>query len=357
METKCSGKTQSVFGTTKFIFMWLELRWNWLATCSRKSIFTGKRVCNNMERGFEMTSLPKKKIRVHFRKPVTLLRYEGVSTVCEESRCPNRYECSAAGVATFLIGGRVCTRACGFCHILTGKPPAMELFRKKEEKEILDYVTSAHLQAVVITSVARDDDEEGLANHFASITRKLLDARVDVEVLIPDFHANPALLNIIASAKPTVIAQNMETVKRLTKKVRPQAGYERTLNVFRYLKKEHPNIILKSGFMVGLGETLSEIKELLQDLQEAGVEIVTIGQYLRPSQKQLPVEKIYSENEFQDLKMIVQDMGFEAYEIGPFVRSSYMASRTIEAIKQKKAKTAPSRSIPPSYRNIEDKNR
>lgn len=280
--------------------------------------------------------LPKKRIVWDDTTAKPLLAWEGVHTVCEESRCPNRAECSAASVATFLIGGRHCTRACGFCHIETGRPEAMAHLREKETRDILEYARNTGLKTVVITSVARDDDEPGLAEHFAEITRELRAQDIDVELLIPDFHAKASLLDVVCESSPTVLAHNMETVKSLSKKVRPQAAYERSLDVFRYVRERYPDVILKSGFMTGLGETAEEIEQLLKDMKEAGIEIVTVGQYLRPSPEQLPVEKIYSLDDFREIETKIKELDFYAYEVGHFVRSSYMASRTMARVKQRK---------------------
>lgn len=278
----------------------------------------------------------KKKIRASFKEQVELIAYKNVHTVCEESKCPNRYECSQEKIATFLIGGRLCTRSCSFCHIATGKPLPLNDFADKEVYDILYSIDMLGSKYVVITAVARDDDELGLANHFNNLTSLIAKKNVEVELLIPDFHAKKKYLDIIANSNPLVIAQNIETVNRLTKKIRPQAGYEQTLSVFQYLHNHYPKIILKSGLMIGLGETLDEIEELLLDLKNNYIDIVTIGQYMQPSKKQLNVAQIDTENIFEKLEKMVTDIGFLGYEVGPFVRSSYMASKTMESVKQKK---------------------
>lgn len=276
----------------------------------------------------------KKRIRWTAEKPTTLLKYEGLATVCEESRCPNRNECSAAGIATYMIGGDTCTRKCNFCHINTGKGPNLSLIKRQEQQQILQSAKEQGLSYVVITSVARDDSEEDLAYHFAEITRELNHNQIEVELLIPDFHGRTELLDIIAEAKPLVLAQNIETISRLTRKVRPQAGHQRTLDIFRYLAKAHPTIIKKSGFMVGLGESMAEIEELLHELKDAGVQIVTVGQYLQPSADQLPVESIYSDSQFKQIENMIEQLDFPGFEVGSFVRSSYMASRTMDKVKK-----------------------
>lgn len=279
-----------------------------------------------------MTPTITKRIAWDFNGGVDLLAYKNVHTVCEESRCPNRHECSSLGIATFLIGGRECTRACKFCHIATAKPVALSAIAEKEHEDILRAAVEGKYNYLVITSVARDDDEAGLAAHFARITRSLKEAGIAVELLIPDFHGNAEHLSVIAEAGPAVIAHNMETVKRLSPSIRPQASYERSLALFTFLNTRYPQIIRKSAFMVGLGENAEEIETLLDDMKTATIDIVSIGQYLRPSQEQAAVVKEYSTQEFGALESSVERRGFLASEIGPFVRSSYMAEATLKKL-------------------------
>lgn len=279
-----------------------------------------------------MTPTITKRIPWDFNGGVNLLAYKNVHTVCEESRCPNRHECSSLGVATFLIGGRECTRACKFCHIATAKPVALASIADKEHEDILRAAVQGKYKYLVITSVARDDDEAGLAAHFARITRSLKDAGITVELLIPDFHGKPEHLSMIAEAGPAVIAHNMETIQRLSPSIRPQASYDRSLNFFAFFSAQYPHIIRKSAFMVGLGENADEIETLLDDMKSAAIDIVSIGQYLRPSQEQAAVAKNYSVSEFAGLEKSVTARGFLASEIGPFVRSSYMAEATLMKI-------------------------
>ena len=281
-----------------------------------------------------------KKIPWNFNHQDQLLKWNHLHTVCEESKCPNRHECSTAGIATFLIGGRICTRACKFCHIETGKPPAYESIRQKETDDLLKAAEQSDAKYVVITSVARDDDEISLAEHFAELTLLLKKKQIDVELLIPDFHLKYQILDIVAKSSPLVIAHNMETVNRLSEMIRPQAGYERSLKIFEYFHKNWPKIILKSGFMTGLGETMAEIDELLEDMKSNKIEIVTVGQYMRPSQKQEPVRKYYTLREFKEIEMLIKEKNFKAWEVGPFVRSSYLAAKTMEkVIRQKNHET------------------
>ncbi|MCS6972771.1 MAG: lipoyl synthase, partial [Leptospiraceae bacterium] len=251
-----------------------------------------------------------KKIRWSFDAPVKLLSYPHVHTVCEESRCPNRYECSSLGIATFLIGGRLCTRACRFCYVETAKPPPLSAIAEKERADILAVAHTGQYDYLVITSVARDDDEAGLAAHFATIAHDLTQLGITVELLIPDFHNQPQYLEQIARSGAAVIAHNIETVARLSPFVRPQADYSRSLALLSWLRDHFPAIIRKSAFMVGLGETAEEIETLLDDLKEAGVDIVSAGQYLRPSVEQIAVQKIYSAEEFAAIERSIQNRGF-----------------------------------------------
>lgn len=279
-----------------------------------------------------------KRLTWSFESDVNLLAYKNVHTVCEESRCPNRHECSSLGVATFLIGGRECTRACKFCHIATAKPVPLASIAEKEHEDILRTAIEGRYKYLVITSVARDDDETGLAAHFARITKSLNAAGITVELLVPDFHGRAEHLAMIADAGPAVIAHNMETVRRLSPAIRPQADYHRSLDFFGFFEKHYPHIIRKSAFMVGLGEENAEIQTLLDDMKKAAIDIVSIGQYLRPSHDQAPVVKKYSAAEFAALETEVQRRGFLASEVGPFVRSSYMAEATIAKVDAERLK-------------------
>ena len=279
----------------------------------------------------------KKTIKWDFDKPTSLLKWNKVHTVCEESRCPNRFECSQQGIATYLIGGRVCTRACSFCNIATGRPMvSMSEVMEAEQQQIISSVKQLNNSYVVITSVARDDDELLLAQHFSNITKMLNQTNVEVELLIPDFHLRKDCLKLIADSKPIVVAHNIETVQELSRKIRPQASYERSLKLHHYFHKYNSNLILKAGMMIGLGENIQQIKTTLLDLKDAFVEIVTVGQYLQPSEKQTTVKKHIENDVFLEIEAFCQKVGFLGYEIGRFVRSSYMASRTMEQVKARK---------------------
>lgn len=279
-----------------------------------------------------------KRIQWSFDNDTQLLQYQNVHTVCEESRCPNRHECSSLGIATFLIGGRECTRACKFCHIATAKPVPLATIADKEHDDILRAAVAGKYDYLVITSVARDDDEAGLAAHFARITRSLRAEGITVELLIPDFHNRPEHIATVAEAGPAVVAHNMETIERLSPAIRPQAAYQRSLQLFRDLKVAWPKIIRKSAFMVGLGESDAEVQQLLNDMKSASIDIVSIGQYLRPSADQAEVVRIYNAAEFEALEQSVIQRDFLAHEVGPFVRSSYMAKDTLAKLNRELAK-------------------
>lgn len=247
-----------------------------------------------------------------------------LNTVCSEARCPNLTECWTRGTATFMILGDRCTRRCGFCAVDTGKPLPPE---PDEPQRMASAAVRLALRHVVITSVARDDLPDEGAGHFArcieAIRARLPEATV--EVLVPDFHGRRELIEIVTAARPEVYNHNIETVARLQKRVRPAARYERSLDVMRIVKRLTPTMVTKSGIMLGLGETRDEIVQTFRDLVAAGCEMLTIGQYLRPGEQYLPVERFYTPREFDDLGDLARSMGFTAVAAGPFVRSSYFA--------------------------------
>ncbi len=263
-------------------------------------------------------------------------REKNLATVCESARCPNMGECWGRGVATFMIMGDICTRGCRFCAVKTGHPG----FLNAEEPEaVAKTVKAMKLRYVVITSVCRDDLPDEGASHFVktiSVIRAYV-PEIKIEVLIPDFSGREENLKTLAGSSPEVVGHNIETVRRLSPTVRPQADYERSLFVLRRLKELSPQSFLKSGFMVGLGETQEEIKEVMRDLLAVGCEILTIGQYLRPTQlrRHLPVVRFISPQEFEEYKKIGIAMGFKHVISGPLVRSSYIAeegyARCLEA--------------------------
>lgn len=254
-----------------------------------------------------------------------LLRGQSLHTVCEEARCPNIGECFNAGTATFMILGDTCTRACGYCAVKSGRPqPGVDLL---EPVRLAQTVATLGLDYAVITSVNRDDLEDGGASIFAACIRAVRHARpgCDVEVLIPDFMGDVAALRMVLDAGPVVLNHNTETVPRLYRGVRSKGDYQRTLDVFRHARQFAPDVPRKTGLMLGLGETAAELEAVFVDLLEAGVTLLTLGQYLRPTPRHLPVVEYVHPDEFARLRDVALDLGFRHVESGPLVRSSYHA--------------------------------
>jgi len=252
------------------------------------------------------------------------MRDQALHTVCEEARCPNMGECWEQRTATFMILGDVCTRACGFCAVTSGKPQALDLL---EPSRVARAVQQMGLRHVVVTSVNRDDLDDGGSKVFAATIRKVREANpgCTIEVLIPDFEGvETSLLNVIR-AEPDLLDHNVETVERLTRRVRRRAQYRRSLALLLRAKQLAPARLTKSGIMLGLSETDDEVAQTLRDLREALVDIVTIGQYLRPTAKHLPVVKFYTPDEFAHWRDFGMELGFRHVEAGPLVRSSYHA--------------------------------
>jgi lipoic acid synthetase len=256
-----------------------------------------------------------------------LLRKHGLSSVCEEARCPNQEYCFAKPTATFMILGSVCTRNCAFCAVTSGTPVDVDA---TVSEQIVDAVREMSLRYVVITSVTRDDLHDGGASHFADVIRALKIGlpKVGVEVLTPDFKGDREALKIVIDAGPDLFNHNMETVRRLYQTIRPQADYERSLEVLRAAKEINPGIRTKSGFMLGLGETSGEVEGLLGDLISVGCDALTIGQYLRPSKKNHPVVEYIIPRAFDELKDKAVQLGFTSVASGPLVRSSMNAEET-----------------------------
>jgi lipoic acid synthetase len=246
-------------------------------------------------------------------------------TVCEEAQCPNRWECWSAGTATFMIAGERCTRACGFCAVTTAKPFALET---DEPERVAQAVKRMKLKHVVVTAVARDDLKDGGAEHFARTIEaiRIAQPEIAIEVLTPDFHAKEECLQMVAEAKPHIFNHNVETVERLTPLVRSRAKYRVSLEVLRRMKEIAPEIVTKSGIMLGLGETEPEIFQTMDDLREVGVQVLTMGQYLRPTPQHLPVVEYVHPDTFKLYKEIAEKKGFEHVASGPLVRSSYHAA-------------------------------
>lgn len=253
-----------------------------------------------------------------------VIEASGVATVCREARCPNLAECWSRRTATFMILGDVCTRRCAFCAVTGGQPGPPE---PDEPRRLAEAAAKLGLRHVVITSVSRDDLSDEGAGHFAACVRAVR-ARLPestVEVLPSDFHARPECISVLCRAGPDVYNHNIETVQRLTPQIRPHAAYRRSLEVLRQVKQDAPHITTKSGLMIGMGETGGEIEQALADLRTAGCDIVTIGQYLQPSQAHWPVARYYTPVEFAGIASTARQMGFKAVAAGPFVRSSYHA--------------------------------
>jgi lipoic acid synthetase len=254
-----------------------------------------------------------------------LVREERLHTVCEEAHCPNIGECWEQGTATVLLLGDVCTRACGFCAISTGRPEAVD---SAEPERVARTVEQLGLRHAVLTSVTRDDLPDGGASIFAATIERIREASPGcaVEVLIPDLQGNWAALAAIMAARPEVLNHNLETVPRLYPRVRPRAVYERSLELLRRAKELAPGAITKSGVMVGLGETEAELLPVFADLRTSGVEVLTVGQYLRPSLWHLPIDRYYTPDQFAALRERALALGFSHVEAGPLVRSSYHAA-------------------------------
>jgi lipoic acid synthetase len=257
-----------------------------------------------------------------------LMRSKSLHTVCEEAHCPNMAECWGAGTATFMILGDTCTRSCGFCAVKTGKPNELD---RAEPARVGDAVARMGVKHAVVTSVNRDELEDGGAQMFAETIREIRrqSPGTSVEVLIPDFRGVVDALDVVLAEKPEILNHNVETVPRLYPRVRPQARFERSLEVLRRTKERAPELVCKSGIMVGLGETMDEVQETMQAIADQGTDVLTVGQYLRPSPEHLPIERYWTPAEFVGLHDRGMTMGFDHVEAGPLVRSSYHAERHV----------------------------
>jgi lipoic acid synthetase len=260
----------------------------------------------------------------NFHSLKKLARGLGLHTVCESAQCPNIGECWNHGTATFMLLGDICTRRCGFCAVPKGKPGPIDW---KEPLRVAEAVAALGLKHTVITSVNRDDDNVGGAKVFAETIRQVreLSPGCRVEVLIPDFQGSDEALGVVLDAKPDVLNHNTETVPRLYRAVRSGARYERTLRLLENAKKLSPDMVTKSGVVVGLGESITELTDVFRDLGARGVDILTVGQYLRPSRDHLPIARFYTPDEFCFMKDEALRFGFRHVESGPLVRSSYHA--------------------------------
>ena len=261
----------------------------------------------------------------NFTKVKNLIRDHNLHTVCEEASCPNIGECFSKGTATFMIMGDICTRRCPFCDVSHGRPLALDL---NEPKNLAKSIQILKLKYVVITSVDRDDLKDGGAEHFVNCIKevRLMNPEIQIEILVPDFRGRQDLaIDKFKQSLPHVLNHNIETVPRLYKKVRPGSDYQESLDLLKKFSKAYPKVITKSGFMIGLGETMDEIKQTLSDLNTHNVQMVTIGQYLQPSIDHLPVDTYHEPEYFDQIQKIAEQFDFTSIACGPFVRSSYHA--------------------------------
>jgi lipoic acid synthetase len=272
-----------------------------------------------------------RKGRTHFESLNALksgLRKLNLHTVCESARCPNIHECFHRGAATFMILGNWCTRGCGFCSVPKSNPAKNDMrLDPAEPANVARMAAEMQLKYVVITSVNRDDLDDGGSRHFAETVREVRAAlpRARVEVLTPDFCGDHAAVARVLDAGPHVFNHNMETVPRLYRRVRPQADYRQSLGVLSFARRHDPDVLTKSGFMVGLGETADEVRALLRDLRDSSTDVATIGQYLQPTRRNLPVAAFIDPRQFDEYRDYGLSLGFKAVFSGPLVRSSYMA--------------------------------
>lgn len=278
------------------------------------------------------------KMGPEYRELKGLVKREGLHTVCEEAGCPNIYECWEDREATFLIGGEQCTRRCDFCQIDTGKPADLD---RDEPRRVAESVQAMGLRYSTVTGVARDDLEDGGAWLYAETVRQIheMNPGTGVELLIPDFNAVPEQLNEVFESRPEVLAHNLETVPRIFKRIRPAFRYERSLEVIT--KAREFGLVTKSNLILGMGETPEEVTEALADLYDAGCDIITITQYLRPSPRHHPVERWVKPEEFVQHKETAEEIGFLGVMAGPLVRSSYRAGRLYAQAKQKRGEDLP----------------
>ncbi len=271
-----------------------------------------------------------------FKSTDKILKTKKIVTVCEEAACPNISECWQKKHATFMILGDICTRACAFCNIKTGKPGFVD---KEEPNKIAEAVFELGLEHVVITSVDRDDLEDGGAEHFTTVISAIrkLNRSCTVEILTPDFHKKPRALDILSNQLPDVFNHNLETVPRLYLNIRPGSRYFVSLKLLADIKKLNPNVFTKSGLMVGLGESKDEIYQVMDDLRAADVDFITIGQYLPPSDKHAKLEKFINPKEFDEYKQMAIAKGFLMVASSPLTRSSYHASEDFTIMQQNRA--------------------
>ena len=268
----------------------------------------------------------------NYERLLGLMRSKSLHTVCEEAMCPNLAECWGSGTATFLMMGDVCTRTCGFCDIKHGRPAPLDF---DEPNRVAEAIKSMNLRHAVITSVNRDERRDGGAPIFAMVIRRVREVHpgCSIEVLIPDFKGSREALKMVMDARPEILNHNVETVPRLFKQVQPQDNYDWARATLTNAKDLDGDVLTKSGIMLGLGETIDEVKAVMADLRSWGVDILTVGQYLQPSKRHLPIDRYYTLEEFQDLKRYaLDDLKFPWVECAPLVRSSYHADQQVRAL-------------------------
>jgi len=264
----------------------------------------------------------------NFVKMKSLLQNAKLHTICEEAKCPNIAECFGNGTAVFLIMGDTCSRNCGYCNVKHGKPLPIN---PNEPKDVAESVKELGLSYAVVTSVTRDDLEDGGASIFSEVVKEIKYAtkNCNIEVLIPDFKGDEVALKKVIDAEPDVVNHNIEVSEELFPTIRPEGNYKTSLNVLKTIKKINRKMKTKSGFMVGLGEDKDQIIKTMQDLREADVDFLTIGQYLQPTRQHVEIKKYYTPEEFNEFKEIAMNLGFKHVESGPLVRSSYHAEKAI----------------------------
>lgn len=259
------------------------------------------------------------------KKLKNTLRENNLYTVCEEAACPNLGECFSNGTATFMLMGDICTRRCPFCDVGHGRPNPLD---EKEPSNVAKTIKNMNLSYVVLTSVDRDDLRDGGALHFVKCIDEIrrLNPEIQIEILTPDFRGRMGIaLDILTRSPPNVFNHNLESVPRLYKKIRPGADYQWSLDLLKQFKQRHPDVPTKSGLMLGLGEELDEVEQVLRDLREHDVSMLTLGQYLQPSRDHLPVDRFVTPDEFKQFEILAYDIGFDQVASGPMVRSSYHA--------------------------------
>lgn len=262
----------------------------------------------------------------HFTQTKRIVESHCLHTICTSGKCPNMGECWSRGTATFMIGGEICTRSCRFCNTLTGKPLPLD---EKEPDHVAESVRLMQLKHAVITSVDRDDLPDLGASHWAKTIMRIKEVNPEttLEVLIPDFQGRLDLVDLVVAAKPEIISHNMETVRRITQDVRSAARYDTSLSVLRRIAEQ--GVVAKTGIMVGLGETEEEVCQLMDDVLETGASVLTIGQYLQPSRKNIPVSEYVHPDQFEKYRQIALGKGFKHVESAPLVRSSYHAEKHV----------------------------